>query len=265
MAPRVARPSQLPPASAPGGLVSGLVPGLGLALGLLVLGGAGPRPVSADAAQPPDGSAPLAGQAVAQVPTGHALAQRDKVLSAAARTAVSYVDAAAKALAAGEAGQAERLLAQAGALADQIERGVGYRGGGRPVAVIPVLARVRPAEGGELSTDLRARVQALEPQVWAGEHALVLEGLLDLGIGLIYEYVGMPLEATRDGLDRAREDLAKGDVPAARGHLSGIMRGLEIRTLTIGIPAPGQGAEPEPTPEPTPERAPNQAPEPARP
>jgi hypothetical protein len=164
------------------------------------------------------------------------LAQRDKVLSAAARTAVNYVDAAAQAIEAGEPGQAGRLLAQARRILDQIQGGLRERAaaGNGAIAVVPVLARVRVAQGGEVSEALTAQVQALEPQVLAGEHDRVLAGLQGVGVGLTFEYVGMPVQATSDGIDRAGAALAAGESGAALEALTAIVQGLEARALSIG-------------------------------
>jgi hypothetical protein len=162
------------------------------------------------------------------------LAQRDKVLSAAARTAVNYVGAAAQAIAAGELAQAERLLAQARRLLDQIQTAIRERGGTGALTVIPVLAQVRVAGGGEVSADLAARLKALEPQVLAGEHDRVLAGLQGVGVGLSYQYVGMQVQGTGDGIDRAAAALAAGDTGGALKTLKGIVYGLEVREVSIG-------------------------------
>ena len=205
------------------------------ALGVVVPAGAAPTLPDAEPARE------TSAVAVARLPTDHALAQRDKVLSAAARTAVNYVDAAARLLAAGDAAQAGRLLAHARRLMDQIRKGVRERGAAGSVSVIPVLARVRLGDGGEVGDALVARVQALEPQVLAGDHDRVLAGLLDIGIGLTYEYVGMPVQAASDGIDRASAALAAGETDAAEAALLAIVHGLEVRTLSIGAGVPSQG------------------------
>ncbi len=181
-----------------------------------------------------------AADAVVQLPPGHALAQRDKLLSAAARTAVNYVHAAAQAVAAGEPGQAGRLLAQARRLLDQIQGGVGAREGAGRITVIPVLARVRLADGGEVSDALAAQVRALEPLVLAGEHDRVLAGLQEVGVSLTYEYVGMPVQATSDGIDRAAAALSAGNTGAALTDLTAIVHGLVVRSLSVG-PKPPTG------------------------
>lgn len=220
MAPTSARFGSLPPAASRAGLAAAL-----LAFCL-------PGPAWGQAQRPDDRDA----EAVAQLPAGHALAQRDKVLSAAARTAVNYVDAAAQAIEAGEPGQAGRLLAQARRILDQIQGGLRERAaaGNGAIAVVPVLARVRVAQGGEVSEALTAQVQALEPQVLAGEHDRVLAGLQGIGVGLTFEYVGMPVQATSDGIDRAGAALAAGDSGAALEALTAIVQGLEARALSIG-------------------------------
>lgn len=224
----------------------------GLAAALLALCCQGPA--WAEAQRPQDTpaeersvEAPV--DAVVQLPPGHALAQRDKLLSAAARTAVKYVDAAAQAVAAGEAGQARRLLAQARRLLDQIQGGVEAAEGAGRIAVIPVLARVRLADGGELSDAIATQLRALEPQVLAGEHDRVLAGLQEVGVSLTYEYVGMPVQATSDGIDRATAALAAGNTGAALGDLTAIVHGLEVRSLSVG-PKPPPGHEPELGPNP---------------
>jgi hypothetical protein len=197
----------------------------------------------------PPGSDDGLGRAVVQLPPASAAGQGAKVLSAAARTAVNYVDAAVQALQAGQPGEAGRLLAQVWRLLDQIQVGIRERAAAAPVAVIPVLARVRLGDGGEAGQGVADRVRALEPQVLAGEHEQVLAALLDLGVSLTYEYVGMPVQATSDGLDRARAALAAGDPGGAQGALWDIVHGLEVRTLSIGLtPPPGQGPGPGETP-----------------
>jgi hypothetical protein len=215
----------------------------GLAAALLAV--CCPGPAWAEAPRPermPAGE--RSAEAVAQLPPGHALAQRDKLLSAAARTAVNYVDAAAQAVAAGEADQAGRLLAQARRLLDQIQEGVREREGTGRITVIPVLARVRLADGGEVSDALAAQVRALEPQVLAGEHDRVLAGLQGVGVSLTYEYVGMPVQTTSDGVDRAGAALAAGNTDAALEALTAIVHGLEARSLSVGpTPTPGSGPD----------------------
>lgn len=176
--------------------------------------------------------------AVVQLPPGHALAQRDKLLSAAARNAVKYVRAAAQALVAGEVDQAVRLLAQGRRLLDQIQGGVQATEGARRITVIPIMARVRLADGGELSDALAAQVRALEPQVLAGEHDRVLAGLQDVEVGLTYEYIGMPVQATSDAIDRAAAALAAGNTGAALTGLTAIVHGLEVRSLSVGRKPP---------------------------
>jgi hypothetical protein len=200
------------------------------------------------AAEPPGGG-DESGNAVVQLPPAVAEAQQAKVLSAAARTAVNYVDAAALAVAAGDLTQAGRLLAQARQLLDQIQGGIRERAGTEPVTVIPVMARVRAAEGVEVSDALAARIQALEPQVLAGDHDRVLAALRDVGVSLTYDYVGMPVQATRDGIGRAEAALAAGESGAALAALTQVVRGLDARTLSIGPKGPegeGQGTEVEP-------------------
>jgi hypothetical protein len=200
------------------------------------------------AAGEPPGSGDESAEAVIQLPPAVAEAQQAKVLSAAARTAVNYVDAAALAVAAGDLAQGGRLLGQARQLLDQIQGGIRERAGIEPIAVVPVMARVRAAEGVEVSDALAARIQALEPQVLAGEHDRVLAALRDVGVSLTYDYVGMPLQATRDGIGRAETALAAGESGAALAALTQIVQGLEARTLSIGPKTPeskGQGAEAE--------------------
>jgi hypothetical protein len=199
------------------------------------------------AVEPPGGSDESA-EAVVQLPSAVAEAQQTKLLSAAARTAVNYVDAAALAVATGDAAQARLLLTQARRLLDQIQAGIRERGWMQPITVIPVMARVRAAEGAEVSDALAARIQALEPQVLAGDQDRVLAALRDVGLSLTYDYVGMPVQATSDGIDRAQAALAAGESGAALAALTQIVQGLEARTLSIGPKAPegtGQGTEAE--------------------
>ena len=185
------------------------------------------------AAEPP-GEGGESADAVVQLPSAHAEAQQAKLLSAAARAAVNYVDAAALAVAAADLESAGRLVAQARQLVDQIRGSIRESGGAEPVTVIPVMARVRVAEGAEVSDVLAARIQSLEPQALAGEHERVLAALRDLGVSLTYDYVGMPVQATRDGIGVAEAALAAGEADAARAALTHIVQGLEARTLSIG-------------------------------
>ncbi len=199
------------------------------------------------AAEPPGGGNRTA-EAVGQLPAAVAAAQQAKVLSAAARTAVNYVDATALAVAAGDLANAGRLVAQARQLLDQIQGSIRESGGVEPVTVIPVMARVRAAEGAEVSDALAARIQSLEPQVLAGEHDRVLAALRDVGVSLTYDYVGMPVQATRDGIGVAEAALAAGEADAALAALTQIVQGLEARTLSIGPEtrsAMGREAEPD--------------------
>jgi hypothetical protein len=175
---------------------------------------------------------------VVQLPPAVAEAQQAKVLSAAARTAVNYVDAAALAVAAGDLGQAGRLLTQARQLLDQLLGGIRERAATEPITVIPVLARVRITEGRAVSDALAAEVQALEPLVLAGEHDRVLAGLQGIGVSLTYQYVGMPVQATSDGIDRAAAALTAGDTGAAQAALKAVVQGLEAWSLSIGPNAP---------------------------
>jgi hypothetical protein len=213
------------------------LPALSLTLALLGLA----------AAEPPGGGDEPA-EAVVQLPPAIAEAQQAKLLSAAARTAVNYVDAAALAVAAGDLAQAGRLLTQARQLLDQILGGIRERTATEPITVIPVLARVRVTEGGEVSDALAAEVQALEPLVLAGEQDRVLAGLQGVGVSLSYQYVGMPVQATSEGIDRATAALAAGDAGAAQAALQAIVQGLEARSLSIG-PKPPPGSVPDLKPE----------------
>lgn len=173
-------------------------------------------------------------EAVGQLPAAVAGARQAKVLSAAARTALNYVDAAALAVSAGELPQAGRLVAQARQLLDQIQGSIRDSGRVEHVNVIPVMARVRAAEGAEVSDALAARIQAIELQVLAGEHDRVFAALRDVGVNLTYDYVGMPVQTTRDGIGRAEAALAAGEADAALAALTRIVQGLDARTLSIG-------------------------------
>jgi len=181
---------------------------------------------------------------VVQLPAGRAEVQRDKVLSAAARTAVNYVDAAAKAADEGESDQAGRLLAQARRLLDQVQAAIRERGAAAPITVVPVLARVHVAGGGEVSPELASRFQALEPDVLAGDQERVLAGLQAAGVGLTYEYVGMAVKPTSDGVEEAIADLKAGNGKAAADALHGVLRGLVSQRLTIGDEVAGGARNP---------------------
>ena len=209
---------------------------------LLALGLAGPV-----ASQAPD-QTEQNDAAVAQLPANHAETQRDRLLSAAARTAMNYVGAATRAIEADESGQAQALLTQARRILDQIQVGLPEQQtpGTGAVTAIPVLARVHATNGGEIGAAVAAQVQALEPLVLTGQHERVLAELQGIGVPLTYNYVRMPVRPTSDGVDQATAALAAGDDEAALGALAAIVQGLDIGTMTIA--APEQAAETTPSP-----------------
>lgn len=211
---------------------------------LLALGLTGPV-----ASQPPDQTQPSTG-AVAQLSADHAQIQRDRLLSAAARTAMNYAGAATRAIKAGEPAQAEALLTQARRILDQIQAGLPEQQtpGAEVVTAIPVLARVHATNGGEIGAVVAAQVQALEPLVLTGQHERVLAELQGIGVALTYDYVRMPVGPTSDGIDQATAALAAADDEAALEALAAIVRGLDIGTMTIAAPEHVS----EPTPGPTP-------------
>ena len=213
---------------------------------LLALGLAGSvASQSADQTRPSDG-------AVAQLPANHAETQRDRLLSAAARTAMNYVGSATRAIEADEPGQARALLTQARRILDQIQVGLPEQQtpGTGAVTAIPVLARVHTTNGGEIGAAVAAQVQALEPLVLTGQHERVLAELQGIGVPLTYNYVRMPVGPTSDGIDQATAALAADDDEAALGALAAIVQGLDIGTMTIA--APEHAAEPTPVSSPKP-------------
>lgn len=183
-------------------------------------------------------------EAVVQLPPSHTQAQDARVLVAAARNVVSLVAASAQALAAGGAAEAGPLLGEARQLLDQIQASLAQsdpRGGG--TRTIPVGAGIGLDPEAEADPEVMARVQALEPLMMAGEQERVIAGLQAIGIQISYESVGMPVQPTSDGIDRASAVLAAGQEAAAAEALAGVMAGLEGREVSI---TPTAAANPTP-------------------
>jgi hypothetical protein len=171
---------------------------------------------------------------VVQLPPSHTQAQDARVLVAAARNVVNLVAASAQALAAGAAAEAGPLLGEARRLLDQIQASLAQSGpGGGGTRTIPVGAGIGLDPEAEADPEVMARIQALEPLMMAGDQERVIAGLQAIGIAISYESVGMPVQPTSDGIDRASAALAAGQEVAAAEALAGVMAGLEGREVSI--------------------------------
>ena len=183
-------------------------------------------------------------EAVVQLPPSHTQAQDARVQVAAARNVVNLVAASAQALAAGAAAEAEPLLGEARRLLDQIQASLAQSGpGGGGTRTIPVGAGIGLDPEAEADPEVMARIQALEPLMMAGDQERVIAGLQAIGIQISYEYVGMPVQPTSEGIDRASAALAAGQEAAAAEALAGVMSGLEGREVSI---TPRASANPAP-------------------
>jgi hypothetical protein len=173
-------------------------------------------------------------EAVVQLPPSHTQAQDARVQVAAARNVVNLVAASAQALAAGAAPEAGPLLGEARRLLDQIQASLAQSGpGGGGTRTIPVGAGIGLDPEAEADPEVMARIQALEPLMMAGDQERVIAGLQAIGIQISYEYVGMPVQPTSEGIDRASAALAAGQEAAAAEALAGVMSGLEGREVSI--------------------------------
>jgi hypothetical protein len=183
-------------------------------------------------------------EAVVQLPPSHTQAQDARVQVAAARNVVNLVAASAQALAAGAAPEAGPLLGEARRLLDQIQASLAQSGpGGGGTRTIPVGAGIGLDPEAEADPEVMARIQALEPLMMAGDQERVIAGLQAIGIQISYEYVGMPVQPTSEGIDRASAALAAGQEAAAAEALAGVMSGLEGREVSI---TPTAAANPAP-------------------
>jgi hypothetical protein len=183
-------------------------------------------------------------EAVVQLPPSHTQAQDARVLVAAARKVVNLVAASAQALAAGDAAGAPALLGEARRLLDQIQASLAQSGpGGGGARIIPVGAGIGIDPEAEADPAVMARIQALEPLMMAGDQERVVAGLQAIGIEITYESIGMPVQPTSEGIDRASAALAAGQEAAAAEALAGVMAGLEGREVSI---APTAAATPAP-------------------
>jgi hypothetical protein len=183
-------------------------------------------------------------EAVVQLPPSHTQAQDARVQVAAARNVVNLVAASAQALAAGAAPEAGPLLGEARRLLDQIQASLAQSGpGGGGTRTIPVGAGIGLDPEAEADPEVMARIQALEPLMMAGDQERVIAGLQAIGIQISYEYVGMPVQPTSEGIDRASAALAAGQEAAAAEALAGVMSGLEGREVSI---TPMAAANPAP-------------------
>ena len=173
-------------------------------------------------------------EAVVQLPPSHTQAQDARVLVAAARNVVNLVAASAEALAGGDAGGAPALLGEARRLLDQIQASLAQSapGSGR-TGIIPVGASIALDPEAEADPAVMARIEALEPLMMAGEQERVIAGLQAIGIEITYEYVGMPVQQTSEGIDRASAALAAGQEAAAAEALAVVMGGLDGREVSI--------------------------------
>jgi hypothetical protein len=173
-------------------------------------------------------------EAVVQLPPSHTQAQDARVLVAAARKVVNLVAASAQALAAGDAAGAPALLGEARRLLDQIQASLAQSDpGGGGARIIPVGAGIGLDPEAEADPTVMARIQALEPLMMAGDQERVIAGLQAIGIQISYESVGMPVQPTSDGIDRASAALAAGQEAAAADALAGVMADLEGREVSI--------------------------------
>lgn len=196
------------------------------------------------------------GETVVQLRPSHTQTQDARILVAAARNVVNLVVASAQRIAAGNAAEAGPLLAEARRLLDQIlaSQDQTARVGSAPgtVRVIPVSARVAVTPEAEADAAVTARVQALEPLMLAGEQELVVAGLQQIGTALTYEYVGLPIQPTSEGVDLASAALAAGHPDAAAEALNTVIRGMESREVNIesaadpGPTAPGEAPAGQP-------------------
>ena len=177
-------------------------------------------------------------EAVVQLPPSHTQAQDARVLVAAARNVVNLVAASAEALAGGDAGGAPALLGEARRLLDQIQASLAQSApGSGGTGIIPVGASIGLDAEAEADPAVMARIEALEPLMMAGDQERVIAGLQAIGIQITYEYVGMPVQPTSEGIDRASAALAAGQEAAAAEALAAVMGGLDGREVSI-TPAP---------------------------
>jgi len=174
---------------------------------------------------------------VVQLRPSHTQTQDARILVAAARNVVNLVVASARTIAAGDAAEAGPLLAEASRLLEQIQASQGQTARIGPAQVtarvIPVSARVAVTPEAEADATVTARIQALEPLMLAGEQELVVTGLQQLGTALTYEYVGMPVQSTSEGVDLASAALAADQPDAAAEALNAVIRGLDSREVNI--------------------------------
>ncbi len=174
-------------------------------------------------------------------------AQKAAIIAAAGQNAVAYINAARGELQGDNPAGAKRFMAQASAILTQIRnslhRDQDGRGPGGKLRV-PLWAQVRLADE-QASPTLQSRLKAATNHAIQGRHDKVVEYLGSLGVNAVYSYIDMPLDATLDRLNGAREAMEQGDEIEALALLDAANDGLVSQTLEVGTGGGSQTTAPD--------------------
>jgi hypothetical protein len=174
--------------------------------------------------------------------------QKASIIAAAGQNAVAYINAARGQLQTDDLAGAKRFAAQASAILEQIRNALhpdrDNRKAGEALRV-PLWAQVSLKEEGATPAALESRLEEATAYAIQGEHDKVVEGLATSGVGVVYSYIDMPLDATLGRLDAARAAMENGAAAKALALLSAATDGLTSETLEIGTTAEGQTTAPD--------------------
>ena len=162
--------------------------------------------------------------------------QKAAIIAAAGQNAVAYINAARGGLQEDNPAGAKRFMAQASAILEQILGSLQPDRDGRRQAErlrVPLWAQVRLSDE-QASPALGSRLEEATNQAIQGRHGKVVEYLRNLGVHAVYSYIDMPLVATLDRLNAAREAMEQGDEVKALALLDAATDGLVSETLEVG-------------------------------
>ena len=163
-------------------------------------------------------------------------AQKAAIIAAAGQNAVAYINAARGELQEDNPAGAKRFMAQASAILTQIRNSLHRDQGDRGPAGslrVPLWAQVRLADG-QASPAMQTRLETATNHAIQGRHDKVVEYLGSLGVDAAYSYIDMPLDATLDRLNGAREAMDQGDGIKALALLDAANDGLFSETHEVG-------------------------------
>ena len=203
---------------------------MGLAMVTVVVAaqaGTTPPQVSATATESTAAQAQFTGQ------------QRARIFAAASRDALALVEAARQEIGQENAAEARVHLERASMILGQVQQGLDSQplsvdGGNRNV--ISIFAQLGVVDPNDVTDDMRDQLNEIGAYVALGEHDKVVEGLENLGIPTVYQYVEMPVGSTLGqvktaiaSIDAQQMDKAAEDLQAATAslHSDSVIVGME--------------------------------------